>query len=67
MLARARACRDEHGFGLVEAGEIVKITTRAKGVGDIPIAKPDGCRGQNEQTVAESVENALTTPPKKLR
>ena len=67
MLARARACRNEHGFGLVEARQVVEITPGAKGVGDVSIAQADGCRGQNENTVAEPVENTLTTRPKRLR
>jgi len=67
MRTRARAGRHEHRFGLVEAREVVEITAGAKGVSDVPIAKPNGCRRQNEQTVSQPVENALTTRAKRLR
>ena len=57
----------ENRVGFVESGQVVKITSRAERVEDVAIAEPLGRGRENEETVAEPIEDTLPALVEQLR
>jgi hypothetical protein len=66
VLASVEPVRREHGFGLVESREIVKVARGSERVMNVPVAQSEGRSGEHQQPVAQTVQDTLPAFSSKL-